>query len=242
MTDPVGPSNASGRHRLPEEPGPPPPAETGEPSAVWLSIAEGYARLPLTDIPEAMAATGRIIDELGTPAQRATSGSVLEMLGAMLETLAAAQAVYCGVGRHESALNGQVVTSTLVVSLLEFEGRRNPRLVLKDLIIAKRDADESGAVDVVDLPNGPVMFFERTLLLPTPPAAGQHVLAEGTESPVWQIEAFVPSPEGDKLATIEISTPFVDHGPLYRGIAVGMASTVLFRQPPKLDALAALLG
>jgi hypothetical protein len=86
------------------------------------------------------------------------------------------------------------------------------------------------------------MFFERTLMLPTPAMPGRHVLAEGTESPVWQLEAFVPSPEGDKLATIEVSTPFAEHGPQYRTMVVTMAAGVAFWPPVGHDPLAVLLG
>lgn len=214
------------------------PMDSSGSAAVWLVVPTGYAALPLADIPQTLEVTGRLVEELAPPALRAAGRSVLGPLAVMLETLAAGRAVYCGVGRHRSAIDGQVVTSSLVVSLLEFTGARNPRLVLKDLIEAKRDDGETGATDVVDLPNGPVMFFERTLMLPAPPALGQHVLAEGVESPVWQLEAFVPAPDGDKLATIQLSTPFAEHGPQYRAVVVAMASTVSFREAGRLAALA----
>jgi hypothetical protein len=209
---------------------------------VWLSIPEGYAALPLDNIPEAIAATGQLVAELGTPQQRQASDYVLGLLRVFLQTLAERRAVYCGIGRHLSAIDGQLITSSLVVTLLEFPDRRNPRLVLKALLQGKADAGEAGQTDLVDLPNGPAMFFERTQVLPAPAMPGQHVLAEGTESPVWQLEAYVPSPEGDRLATIEVSTPFVEHGPQYRGMVVTMVAGVGFRRPVGNDPLSVLLG
>jgi len=129
-----------------------------------------------------------------------------------------------------------------VVTVLDFPGERNPRLVLRDLLIGKAQAHEAGQPDIIDLPNGPVAFFEHTLSLPNPAIPGQHVLAASTEVPVWQLEAFVPSATGNRLVTIETSTPFADHGPQYRAMVVAMAAGVAFQPPADADPLAALLG
>lgn len=212
-----------------------------EPAAVWLAVPDGYASLPLRDIPATLDVTRQLVDDLGTTAQRAAGGVVLGSLATLLQGLAERNAVYCGVGRHLSALDGRLVTSSLVVTLLEFPHRRNPRLVLTGLLESKKDAGEIGQADLVELPNGPALFFERTRTLPTPPALGRDAMAASTESPVWQLEAFVPSAEGDKLAVIEVSTPFVGAGPQYRGMLVGLAAGVAFR-PPQNDMLAALRG
>ncbi|WP_412748462.1 hypothetical protein [Krasilnikovia sp. M28-CT-15] len=209
---------------------------------VWLSIPDGYAELPLEDVPETIDVTRRLIDELGTTDQRQAGDVVLDSLSTYLEALARRRAVYCGVGRHRSVLNDQLITSSLVVTVLDFPGERNPRLVLRDLLIGKARARETGNADIVDLPNGPVAFVEHTLSLPGPAIPGQHVLAAGTEVPVWQLEAFVPSPAGDRLVTIEASTPFAEHGPQYRAMVVAMAAGVAFVPPPEADPLDALLG
>jgi hypothetical protein len=129
-----------------------------------------------------------------------------------------------------------------VVTVLDFPGERNPRLVLRDLLIGKARAHEAGQPDIIDLPNGPVAFFEHTLRLPNPAIPGQHVLAAGTEVPVWQLEAFILSPGGDRLVTIEASTSFADHGPQYRPMIIAMAAAVAFQPPADIDPLAALLG
>ncbi|WP_433306260.1 hypothetical protein ACQP2F_20310 [Actinoplanes sp. CA-030573] len=209
---------------------------------VWLSIPEGYAELPLENIPETIETTSKLVDELGPPEQRRAATFVLRSLNAFLTALAERNAIYCGLGRHQSALNGQVITSTLVVTVLDFPGERNPRLVLRDLLVGKAEAAEQGQADILDLPHGPAAFFEHTLLLPAPPIPGQHVLAEGAEAPVWQLEAFVPSPAGDRLVTFELSTPFAAHGPQYRAMVVAMAGRLSFEPPADADPLAALLG
>ncbi|WP_280519340.1 hypothetical protein [Winogradskya consettensis] len=209
---------------------------------MWFAVPPGYASLPLENIPETIEITGKLLGELGTPQLRESGDFVLEALRTFLRTLADRRAVYCGVGRHRSAINDQLISSSLVVTLLEFPDESNPRLVLANLLEAKADADDVGQPDLVDLVNGPAMFFERTVMMPAPAIPGQHVLAEGVESPVWQLEAFVPSPQGDKLATIEVSTSFAEHGPQYRAMLVAMASGVVFEEPVDSDPLAALLG
>lgn len=212
-------------------------AETTE-TPVGLSIPEGYEELPLSGIPETIAATR----ELLLPADRAAGEFVLGSLQVFLSALAERNALYCGIGRHLSALNGQLITSSLVITALDFPGERNPRLVLRDVLLGKARAHETGQADLVDLPVGPVAFFEHILTLPNPAIPGQHPLAAGAEAPVWQLEAFVPSPAGDRLITIEVSTPFAEHGPQYRTMAVAMANGVSFDPPAGDDPLTALLG
>ena len=208
---------------------------TDEAAPVWLSIPQGYAELPLENIPETIETTRKLVDELGPPEQRQAAEFVLRSLNLFLTALAERNAVYCGIGRHLSALNNQLITSSLVVTVMDFPGERNPRLVLRDLLIGKSRAHESGRPDIVDLPGGPVAFFEHTLSLPNP-------ATPGVEVPVWQLEAFVPSPAGDRLVTIEVSTPFAEHGPQYRTMAVAMANGVSFDPPAEQDPLTALLG
>jgi len=213
-----------------------------EAEPVWLSIPDGYAELPLDDIPEAVDATGRLIAELGTAEQRQAADFVLSSLNVFLQTLADRNAVYCGVGRHRSALDGRLITSSLVATVLDFPGERNPRIVLRDILLAKARDQQTGQADIIEMPAGPVAFFEHILSLPDPAIPGGHPLAEGVEVPVWQLEAFVPSPAGDRLVTIEASTPFADHGPQYRRMVAAMAAAVEFHPPADTDALAALLG
>ncbi|MFF5290219.1 hypothetical protein [Paractinoplanes globisporus] len=216
-------------------------AETTE-IPVRLSIPSGYAELPLDDIASTVDVTRRLVDELGTPAQRQAGEFVFSSLYVFLSALAERNALYCGIGRHLSALNGQLITSSLVVTLMDFPGSRNPRLVLRDVLVGKARAHEAGQADIVDLPDGPVAFFEHTLLLPNPAIPGQHTLAAGAEVPVWQLEAFVPSSDGSRLIAIELSTPFAEHGPQYRAMVVAMAGGIDFDPPAEDDPLAALLG
>jgi hypothetical protein len=141
-------------------------------------------------------------------------------------------ALYCGIGRHTSPVDDSVVTSSLVVSFQQYEGTRDPRLLLKDLVQAKADAGEHGQADLVDVRERPVFFFERTRHLATPQLPDGPEVARGSSSPVYQLEAFVLADDGAKLAAIEFSTPFTSYGPEFRGMIVQMAASVSFDPPP----------
>ncbi|GGL11806.1 hypothetical protein [Mangrovihabitans endophyticus] len=216
-------------------------ASEPDPAAVWLTIPDGYAELPLTDIKATTDATATLIDGLGTPQQQHAAGYVLNSLTVLLTLLRDRRAVYCGLGRHRSAVDGSPITSSLVVTLLDFPDTRNPKLVLRDLLDAEARTGAPAQVDLVDLPHGPALFVERTRLMPTPTLPGQHPLTDD-QSPVWQLTASIPSPRGDRLATIETTTPFADHGPQYRPMTVEMAAALSFTPPPEQNPLDALLG
>jgi hypothetical protein len=156
------------------------------------------------------------------------------VLSVFLAGLASCGTLYCGIGRHTSPSDGTIVTSSLVVSFREFEGTRNPRLVLNDLVQAKADAGERGKADLVDVLERPVLFFEHTRHLPSLRLYGQPEVAEDATSPVYQLEAMVPSADGGKLAVVELSTPFEVHGPEFRAMVVALAASVSF-EPPALS-------
>src|ERR1700748_2619881 len=105
-----------------------------EPAEVWLAIPDGYAELPLTDVDAIARATGTLVADLGTPEQQQAAAYVLENLTFLLTALGDRQAVYCGLGRHRSVIDDSLITSSLVVTVLEFPGSRNPKLILRDLL------------------------------------------------------------------------------------------------------------
>lgn len=198
---------------------------------LWVHVPEGFFELPLADTDNRLAIAESVLTDVADEKQKPAISAVVGVLSVFLNDLVRAGALYCGIGRHISPLDDSVVTSALVISLQEFEGTRNPRLVLKDLVGAKADAGERGQADLVDLHDRPALFFERTRLLPTPQLPGQPEVAEDATSRVFQLEAFVPSGDGGKLAAIEFSTPFEDQGPLFRAMMVQIASSVSFEPP-----------
>jgi len=209
----------------------PPDADTDDRTAIWVEIPDGYAALPLDDIPATMARAQVVIDAVVPDRQRPAVAPVIGALTYFLEDLALRNTLYCGVGHHQSAVDATTLTSTLVVSLQEFPQECDRSLVLKDLVGAKAGAVEKGQASVVELPHGPVLFLESTRKLPTPQIPGQPDVGVQATTPVYQLEALVLSSDGSKLVTIEFSTPFAEYGPEFRTMMVLMAGSVSFEPP-----------
>jgi len=198
---------------------------------LWAAIPDGYFPLPLDDVDGTLARAESILCDIANTEQVPQIRSIIGVFGVFLSDLASCGAPYCGVGRHTSPIDSSVVTSSLVISYQEYEGTRNPRLVLTDLVRAKADAGERGQPELVDVLERPMLFFERTRRMATPQLPGEPDVPEGSTTAVYQLEAFVPSSKGDKLAAIELSTPFESHGPEFRAMVVQLAASVSFESP-----------
>ncbi|HJP75702.1 MAG TPA: hypothetical protein VJ914_15645 [Pseudonocardiaceae bacterium] len=203
---------------------------------IWVEIPTGYVPLPTEDIARNMAVATDVIDEQASPEQLPAAHAMIGLLRAYLESLAARNGLYCGVGHHVSAVDGSELSSSLVVALQEYPEQVNPRILLKDLLNTKLAAGDQGEADLVDLAGRPALFFESTRVLPTPRIPG----LTGETSTVYQLEALVPSADGSKLVSIEFSTPFMAHGAEFRAMVVGMAASVAFEAPG--SGVASVLG
>lgn len=202
----------------------------------WIELPRGYFPLPMDDIDTTLATAEANLRELAPEEQRPLLSAVVDTFAVLLEQLQERNTAYCGLGWH-TAEDGTIVPSSLVISLQQFPERRNPRLVLKDLVEIRAEAGEHGQVDVVDLKPGPAMFFESVLTLPRPRVPGQGTEpaesnAAGPNADVYQLQALVPSPDGTKLAAIDFTTPDIPHGPRFRAMMVLMADSVSFTAPP----------
>jgi hypothetical protein len=198
---------------------------------LWAAIPPGYFSLPLNDVTASMERAESVLDEFADDAQKPQIHAMTGVLGVFLSDLASCGALYCGIGHHASPQDGTPVTSSLVISYQEYEGSRNPRLLLKDLVQAKAEANERGQVDLVDVLERPTLFFERIRRLHTPQLPGEPDVSESATSAVYQLEAFVPSANGDKLAAIQLSTVFEAQGPEFRAMMVQLAASVSFEPP-----------
>ena len=197
----------------------------------WVELPPGYFPLPLTDVESTLATAEANLRELAPPDKQELLAAVVGTFTLLLEDLRDRNTAYCGLGWHTAELDGAIVPSSLVVSLQRFPERRNPRLVIRDLVELRAEANEHGQVDVVDLTPGPALFFESVLTLPRPQLPGQPPNAE-PDAEVYQLQALVPSEDGAKLVAIDFSTPDIAHGPQFRAMMVLMANSVSFTPPP----------
>lgn len=204
--------------------------EDGDQLALWLELPPGYFPLPLDDIDEALARAETNLRELAPEEQRPLLSAVAGTFTVLLEQLQERNTAYCGLGWHTAA-DGTVVPSSLVVSIQPFPKKRNPRLVIRDLVDKRAQAGEHGQVDVVDLTRGPAAFFESVLTLPRPQLPGTPP-NEQPDAEVYQLQALVPSEDGTKVAALDFSTPRVPLGPRFRAMMVLMADSVSFTPAP----------
>lgn len=197
---------------------------------IWLDLPDSYLPLPLRDIDNVLDAAEAVLRELCPPERQDLLYGTLATFSTLLDELAARNAVYCGLGWHESPTDGTIVSSTLVVSIQHMGEERNPRLVLGDLVAAAAEAGDRAQADLVELPNGPALFFESVRALPRPTLPGQQG-APGTAD-VYQLQATVPSPKGEWIVVLEFSTPQVEYGTLYREMMILLANSVSLTAPP----------
>lgn len=204
----------------------------------WIELPSGYFPLPMDNIETTLATAEANLTELAPEDRRPLLSAVIGTFTVLLEQLQERNTAYCGLGWH-TAEDGAVVPSSLVISLQTFPERRNPRLVLKDLVEIRAEAGDHGQIDLVDLDPGPALFFESVLSLPRPRiptgSAADAAPADATgpqNADVYQLQALVPSADGTKLAAIDFSTPDIPHGPRFRAMMVLMANSVSFTAPP----------
>ncbi|WP_216899335.1 hypothetical protein [Nocardia alni] len=188
-----------------------------------MEIPGGYIALPLNGIDNSLAATLAILKEAGPPDMAQAAGQMIPALGMFLGELASDGVRYCGLGRH--FVDDELVTSMLTVLVYDTGGdTERPRIVVKNIADAKLEDGARGDLQVVDIDNRPMMFFEQVRDLPVPDLPGNPI--QGAAAPVYQFEAAVPSNDGSAVASIELSTTFAAHGPQYRRMIIDMARSV----------------
>lgn len=206
-----------------------PQEEAGE-VAIWLDLPGGYLPLPLENAVDRLAEVEPVLAELCPPEREDLLYATLNAFAVLLTELDERNAIYCGLGWH-TAEDESVISSTLVISLQPTGEKRNPRLILSDLVQVAADAGDKGQADLLDLPKGPALFYERVRSLRKPALPGQE--GDPGKADVYQIEVIVPDEDGNLLAALEFSTPNVAYGTLYREMMVLLANSVSFTPPPE---------
>jgi hypothetical protein len=205
------------------------PQQSDDNLNLWIELPSGYLPLPVENGAERLAEIEPVLAELCPPERQDLLYATLNTFAMLLTELEQRNTAYCGLGWH-TAPDGSVVSSTLVVSLQPTEEKRNPRLLLGDLVQAAARAGDQGQAELVDLSNGPALFVESVRGLRMPALPGQQ--GDPGRADVYQLEAVVPSEKGDLLAVLEFSTPQVEYGTQYRDMMVMLANSVSFTPPP----------
>lgn len=197
---------------------------------IWLEIPTSYLPLPVQNAEAALAEAEPTLTELCPPERQDLLYATMNTFAMLLPELEQRNVVYCGLGWHELPDSDEIASSSLVISLQSMGAERNPRLVLGDLVTAAADAGDHAQADLVDLANGPALFFESVRSLKKPTLPGET--GDPGYADVYQLEAMVPSEKGDLIAVLEFSTPQVEYGALYREMMVLITNSVSFTPPP----------
>ncbi|MBF9072409.1 hypothetical protein [Streptacidiphilus fuscans] len=195
---------------------------------IWVNLPEGYTALPLTDVSGTLERAAAIVAEFAPEPLRELVAPTADLLEFLLLELSERGASYCGLGQHISPVDGTLVSSTLVVSLHSTNASGDPKQLLGEMAKRVDPASlEDGDAELVDLLGNPVLFLEGVRRLPMPENDDPSAT-----SPLFTMEALVPSPDGDLLAAIEFATPFLDQGPQFRVMLAQFAASVSFEAPP----------
>lgn len=198
--------------------------------AVGIAIPPGYYEIPMNCVEDLTDTYLPMVIEAIPPELRAGAPTVVETMRFLLGTLAANNALYCGIGVHRSALSEESIVSWLTVSSFAYGPTRNPRLALSDLIAAKAARGETGHLEIIELGQRPTLYFEYTVNYGRPDFVGYPGGSE--QVAVFRIQATIPSPDGRSIAVIDFATADVPNGPQYRVMVLGMAASVKFPVPP----------
>lgn len=197
---------------------------------VGIDIPPGYLEIPLDRIDDLADTYLPMVIEAIPSEVRGSAPTVVQAMQFLLGALRANNALYCGIGVHRFASSEESIVSWLTVSSFAYGPERNPRLVISDLIAAKADRGETGHLEVIELGQRPILYFERTVDRGRPDFEGYP--DNSAQTAVFQIQATLTSPDGRSLAVIDFATADARNGPQYRGMVLGMAVSVEFPAPP----------
>ncbi|MFJ9901376.1 hypothetical protein ACIRVK_00460 [Streptomyces sp. NPDC101152] len=197
---------------------------------IWFALPAGFVPLPLHELNEAArtaqtAWQGDLLRPLletmleGSARQRLLTdlGPVLRMA----QLLLAAGAVKCCLGLHRDDEGD----GRLLLSLFTLASRATdwaPRSVLAAR--AAMSAQGADQILTLDLPCGPASLVQVSLN-----GAPEKGIAEGHR--LLQITAYVPCPDGRRIALLTLATTAVDQAEYYRALLSDIAGTVSFDNP-----------
>lgn len=193
---------------------------------LWFALPPGFAEIPFTDLfsdpgsPEGarvVAAVDSLL-ELVPQEQRAEFVGRLGEAQTVVGMMVREGLIHLSLGAH-AADDGAVLESVLTINRKEVPFSP-PKLMAVKAATARQSALP---VAVVDLPCGPGAFTEAVMELPAEADPGQRSL--------YQATAYLPYPDGKKLAVLTLTSTSVRAREFYRDIHRAIAETVSFDNP-----------
>lgn len=201
---------------------------TSEPKPdYWYLIPHGYLPLDLNPPVEQLEAL--IARVLALPGDRREQAErVLRFYAGIVTSMNAEGVLACLFGIHPDGEDGTIF-SVLTFSAVTTPG--NAKLAVAGLAALTEGAADAGVVPL-ELPGGLGYLSEEKRQMTAP---GQQSGALGTDLPmeeVWQGTVGIAG-RGSEVIMIQLTTPAVEFGDVYRDILLGIAYTFSFTDPDK---------
>ncbi|MFK8848032.1 hypothetical protein [Streptomyces sp. Ac-502] len=179
---------------------------------IWFALPPGFVEVPLVPGADATADEWELLSTLVPEEQYGAFRERMQEARAMGVLLARSGAVHLSIGVHHDESDG-VVHSVFLIKWQELPWTP-PKLAAAKAALASGGARSA---DLVDLPCGPAAVAESL----------DH--REGQE--VFQMTAYLPHPEGRRVAVLALSTTAESGHEHYRDVFHGIIGMVSFDNP-----------
>ncbi|WP_406446400.1 hypothetical protein OHB14_45145 [Streptomyces sp. NBC_01613] len=195
---------------------------------IWFALPPGFTPLPMRELLASGGASatpdpGDIIPSLlaavGDPAEQQRLVTVLAPVRRMFHSLAETGVIHCSLGLHTDDEGD----GGLLPSLFTLAWRKMP-WAPRSIMAARVAVSVENAVhmETLEVPCGPASLVEAIVDAPPTPGLEQQLL---------QISAYVPYPDGERLAILTLATPAVERADHYRALLREIACLVSFDNP-----------
>ncbi|MGC7102529.1 hypothetical protein ACPZ19_48335 [Amycolatopsis lurida] len=195
-----------------------------------VDVPPGFAGIPITGGPEAIAAAvRRMAQRIGTAAPE-QSGDIEENLGGLAHFLAQREVRLFGRFAVTGDDTREPALANLALAIVDFgespegvgAGGANRVVAAATLVKQYRDRHPDADVQVVELAGGPAMVAQR---------AGYHQVGDTRRVPEFKAEFQLPSPDTRRLAVMVVSTGEEAAWPAVAAAAMRSAHSIRFEEP-----------
>jgi hypothetical protein len=195
---------------------------------IWFALPAGFVALPLVELASAASAPEEagpgeilrvLLDTIPDAETRQRLLTDFAPVQRMAQAYAASGSIQCSLGLHsDDQGDGRPLLS--VFNLAWRTTAWAPRSVTAARAAVSSEADQ---IETLDLPCGPASIVVKRMTLPLEGPLGDQDLL--------QIAAYVPCPDGVRIAILTLATTAIERAEQYRTVLRDIACTVSFDNP-----------
>ncbi|MFF4348952.1 hypothetical protein [Streptomyces sp. NPDC001530] len=197
---------------------------------IWFALPAGFVAFPLVELAEAAsgpeeANPGHVVrplwEALPDPESRERFLTDFAPVQRMAQAFLESGAIHCSLGLHMDDEGD----GSLLLSLFTLAWRATswaPRSVIAARAAAGSETNAEH-IEALDLPCGPASLVQERLTTPPEAGLGQRDLLQFT--------AYVPCPDGARIAILTLATTAVGRARHYRALLRDIAESVSFDNP-----------